>query len=1365
MKTLCALILLMLAPSWVCGQEQYKFRLIEVCDGLSDNQIRSLSLTPDGRIGIRTASILNIYDGSSFEYFPYDKNRKYVWNYTRPPKEYYDSEGRVWMKELHYLLLLDLKTNEFDYGIADLLSGMGVKGRLKNLFMDTDKNFWLLTEDNTFTFYDAQKKTGRVVAAGGSDSVRRYGIPLELAQYKNDCYIVYSSGLIRRWNYDEARFTGVDSTFVGRIDEYTDRLYIHPDASGNIWLMFNDGVSFYDCNFGTWKDVASISGISNFFTCMDLDKGGNVWVGTSRSGLRHINGRTFRVTTLPDMMLQDGGVLDNDIYTLMVDDNNGLWVGTLFQGLCYHHPTMQRFQLVQTRQGNSYITNESVRCFLEEPDGNILVGTGRGVFRFYPETRQVEHVLPDDIDELVLSLSYDRDGTLWVGTFVKGFYQIRGDGVSKHFSRASGSTEQDLALNTSRDLYEDALGNYWVSVSGGVGLLDPVTGQVREMLSSRHPEVKRFKQVLSICPLDDNQFVALCDNGLYFYDSEQDKVWIPDSRRDPFYQDGIKYFCLLRDSRGWQWFSTEDGIRIWNASDRSLRVLTIADGLPNNSVSSLLEDEQGVVWASTLNGICKITPRKEKSGDYAFSIVNFGVADGLQSGMFYEHSVLKSRNGLFYFGGAHGFNYFDPLKTVYEDVPKRPVLTGLSIFNTPVGVNEPYNGHVILTERVDLMREIVLQHDENFITLEFSGLNYSNPAHTYYKYRLRNIDEGWVETNAVSQGRAVYTGLRPGTYDFEVYAANGDKVWSHEPARLTIVVKPPFWATYYALAVYILVGAALVYYAFRTYIHREKAKLQEERKETARRQQENLDEMKLRFFTNISHEFRTPLTLILTPLSSLIRQQQDETLKRKLEVIYRNAERLLRLVNQLLDFRKLEMKGERLSLQMGDMVVFVHDICESFRELVEAKGIALDFRTQEEHLYMYCDQDKMYKIVSNLLSNAVKFTSGGGRITVSVSQTMRNGRNCVAVSVGDTGCGMAPEDVHRIFTRFYQVDNGGKPHSGSGIGLHLVKGYVDLHGGDITVDSRTGEGSTFTVYIPTDLQGDGLAHPAAAKDAEAAPPELMTDEDNVEKDNGRKKVLVVEDNAEFRTYLVEELSADYDVMEAEDGEQGEQLVLAEYPDLIISDLMMPRCDGVEFCQRVKNNIKTSHIPFILLTAKMSNDSRLESYRVGADSYISKPFNLEMLQVRVRKLIEQREQRKEMFHKTIEITPSSITTTSLDEEFVRKAVACVEHNMDNPDYTLEELSHDMGLSKTHLNRKLTAIINMTPAQFVRSVRLKRAAQLLTGTQYNVNEIADMAGFNTLKYFNKYFKEEFGMTPTQYRDSRRPPAATDGQSDAK
>lgn len=1343
MRLLISILVLFLSISSF-AINQYKFRLIDIVDGLSDNQIRGLSITPDGRIAVRTASIMNIYNGATFEYFHYDKKQKYVWNYNRPTKEYYDNQGRIWMKELGYLLLLDLNTNKFNYNISEELVTMGITQHLKNLFIDDSKNYWFLTDDNTFTFYDTTCNKLITIEDGQSDFTKQYGIPLELTQYKNLCWIVYSSGLIRCWDYTSHEFIFQETRFLNTISDFTDRIYIHPDSTGNIWLMYNNAVYFHHRINRDWKEVVTIKGISNFFTCMDMDKEGNVWVGTSKSGLRYIDGKTFEVTHLPGMSLINGGVQDNDIYTLFIDPNDGIWIGTLFQGLCYYHPSMQKFQLIQTINTGTQITNETIRCFLEEEDGSILIGAGVGLYRFYPESKKVERLFKDQINDLCLSIRKDRSGRIWVGTYLGGFFCIEGKQI-RQYLRSSVNLEKDPNQNISRCIYEDTDGRFWASVTGGVGQFDPVTGKIIYMLADKYPEIKDYTLIYHLYPINDETFAALGDKGIYYYNTKRDSLYIPGTDNPKFEQD-IKYFGILKDARGLEWFATEDGIRIWDKT--KLYKLTTAEGLPNNEVYSMLEDEKGVIWASTLNGICKVMPI-QSNDTLNFSIVNFGISDGLQWGKFYDHSALKAKDGTLYFGGAHGFNYFDPNKIIYNHSKNKPVLTAFRIFNSLIKEEEKYNGKVILSEAINKTKQITLKYNQNFITFEFAGMNYVNPSRTYYKYMLKNFDESWNEISGNESGKVTYTGLRPGKYNFIVYTANNDKIWGEIPHEITIIITPPFWATSYAIIIYAILTIAIFIYILKLYQRRTQKKILKEKEIYEQEQKIKLDLMKFQFFTNISHEFRTPLTLILTPLETLIKQQSDMVLKKKLNSIYQNAHLLLSLVNQLLDFRKLEIKGENVVFKTGNIIQFIKDIYLQFKELSTTKNIDFTIETSVDYLLINYDHDMMYKIINNLLSNAFKFTPQNGHIQLTVNKADRNDKEHIMIEVSDTGCGIDEKDLPHIFERFYQIKDDNAP-AGSGIGLHLVKEYARLHNGDITVSSQINIGSTFTVYIPVDLPKSNDKNHQEEKEVKNEINDIIPD--TKEKDD-RKKLLVVEDNDEFRNYLTEQLSECYHVIEASNGEEAEKLILSEYPDLIISDLMMPKMDGIELCQCVKSNIQTSHTPFILLTARTSDKSKMEGYEAGADSYISKPFSFELLCIRIKKLIEQQENRKMLFHKTIEITPSSITTTSLDEELVRKALSFVEENIDNPEYSIEDLSKDLGLSKTHLNRKLQSIVDLTPLQFIRSVRLKRAAQLLVNSQYNINEISYMVGFNTLKYFNSHFKEEFQMTPSQYREKNK------------
>lgn len=1346
MKKLLLRLLLIICLIGSNAQAQFVFRHIDIINGLSDNQIRSITQTPDGRIAIRTASILNIYNGAEFNHFYQNKRKEYKWEYMRTPKEYYDSKGRIWMKERDYLLLLDLNNGIFNYEISGELKKMGVQQAIKNLFVDNYKNFWLVSIDKTLSLYDQRHNKLHIIENGKSEFTKKYGVPIEIVQYKNRCWMVYNSGLIRSWDYASKEFIQWDETFVNRITPTTDRISIKSDSQGNIWLMYNNGVYYYHRNLQRWRQVATIAGLSNFFTCMDLDKDGNAWVGTSRSGLRFINRKTWDIETISGMKLEHGGTIRNDIYSVFVDNNNGVWVGTLFQGLCYYHPSINKFKLIQTIDNETRITNEDVRCFLENTDGTVLVGNGLGLFKFYPSTGKIEKQYTSQIKDLCLSLYRDSQGRTWVGTYFQGFFCITGNSV-RNYIHSTTNLDKSPNQNVSRAIFEDATGQFWASTNEGIGRFDTNTGGLR-MLSEEFPQLKTYKVCYNFYPINKDEFAVVGENGIFFYNSKKNKVWIPqsDSPQNPKFVDyDTKYYCILKDKHGLEWYGTELGIRIWDNSRKKLYKLTTADGIPNNTISSILEDNQGYIWAATASGLTKISVTC-KNGTLHFSLINFGASDRLQSGKFYDRSALKTHDGTIYFGGVHGFNYVNPQSMTYNKGTATPLFTGFSLFNTAITKDQKYNNRVILSKPINQTSIIELRYNENFISIEFSGLNFVNPNQTYYRYKLVNFDHDWIETDATTTGKATYTGLKPGKYKLVVYAANNDKVWSSNPAELSIIVNDPFWATRWAIAVYLILCIAAAYFVLTQILRQQEKKAAKQRALVERKQVEELNQMKFKFFTNVSHEFRTPLTLIITPLETIIRKIEDQDLKTKLSLINQNANRLLELVNQLLDFRKLEINGEKLQLKKGDIMQFVENIFFQFKESVANQNINFSLENENSRLIMYFDHDKMHKILNNLLSNSLKFTPEGGQISIHTSTTTHDDRKFVSISVTDTGEGISEVDKDHIFDRFYQTNTHRTLQGGSGIGLHILKEYVVMHGGQISVRSQIGKGSVFTVTLPIDLTCPAPENTRI----EVAP---LQQKPNTHSSRKKRTILFIEDNNEFRSFLKEQLNEEFNVIEAADGEAGKEQAFLHSPDLIVSDLMMPKMDGIELCLQLKSDIRTSHIPFILLTALNSDEDKTKGYEVGADSYISKPFSFEMLQTRISKLIEQQQKRQDLFHKTIEITPSSITITSLDEELVQKALLFVEKNMDNTEYSIDDLGKDIGLSRSQLYRKLQSITGLSPIEFIRSIRLKRAAQLLTGSQYNVSEIADIVGFNTLKYFNKYFKDEFGMTPTQYRQENK------------
>lgn len=1344
-KHVFALIFNMFCFAAIAAGQNYVFRHIDLTDGLPDNQIRNLSIAPDGRLGIKTASIFTIYNGASFDNFYQDTRKTYQWNHFRHPAVCYDHKGRAWVKEQTYLLLLDLNTNRFVYDIDGELQSFGVGNRLTELFIDDAKNFWFVTEDSTLSLYNIKDKTLKIIVEGGGAFARKYGLLRELRQYKTQVWMVFSGGLIACWDYAKSGFVAQDTHFLNTITPNTDRVFLCPTAAGDLWLMYNEAISFYSRTERRWTQVADISGASNFFVCMDLDKDGNLWAGTSWSGLRFIDGKTFKVQVLNGVPL-DNGVLHSDIHSIVVDESGGVWVGTMFQGFCYYHPSMRKFQLYQTVAAAGGVSNEFVRCFLEEDDGNVLVGTANGLFRFHPDTHQIEKLFRGKIEGLCLSLYRDRQGKVWVGSFLDGFYCI--DGKTLKHCKVTNRLNQ----NVGRAIYQDESGQYWVSINyDGIGRLNPATGKV-SLLADKFPKLKSHKVNYNFFPAGENRFAVTGEAGIFYYDTQADSVYLPeiDTPSSPKFTDvNTKYYCVLKDRRGLEWFCTERGIRIWDDEQRKLYTMTMNEGLPNNIVTAILEDSASIIWISTVSSISKIEVARQ-AGEYRFSVVNFSTPDGLQTGKFYENSALKARNGDFYFGGIHGFNVFNPQRMVYNKKAAKPVFTAFKLFNSEIRENTAYKGRVVLQQPINRTQELRLRYNENYITLEFSGLNYVNPRQTFFRYRLENFDKNWTEISTGGQGSATYTGLAAGTYLFRVQSANNDKIWSDDFALLKIVISPPLWATGYAYALYVLLCACAVYYFIRRYVKKKLLLVEKQRQQDAERQKEELDQLKFRFFTNISHEFRTPLTLILSPLEALMKTADNDTLREKLTKIHKNAKDLLNLVNQLLDFRKLEMKGESLQLDYGDLVAFTDVIFHSFEEIAESRAIAFSERVSETDLYMFFDKNKVQKILNNLLSNAFKYTAAGGQIVLSLYKTAADGREYAVIRVSDTGAGIPADKVPLIFERFYQLDNA-KGNTGSGIGLHLVKEYIALHEGSINVKSKEGVGSEFEVRLPADLGETADIAPQPAE-KESEPVEKTPPTTPAESEMSQKfKILVVEDNPDFRQFLADELKESYEIVQAADGEEGEQQALKELPDLIISDLMMPRMDGVELCAHIKKNIQTSHIPVILLTARASDETRLTGYEAGADDYISKPFNLDVLLLRIRRLIAQQQERQAHFRNTIDLNPAAITITPLDETLLKRAIESVEKNMSNVDYSADMLGADLNMSRSTLYRKIQSLTGLSPHEFITSIKMKRCADLLLHSDLRIVEIADLSGYDSInKTFYKAFKREFGVSPKEFRE---------------
>jgi signal transduction histidine kinase/DNA-binding response OmpR family regulator len=729
---------------------------------------------------------------------------------------------------------------------------------------------------------------------------------------------------------------------------------------------------------------------------------------------------------------------------------------------------------------------------------------------------------------------------------------------------------------------------------------------------------------------------------------------------------------------------------------------------------------------------------------------NFDIADGLPTNEFRPGSVYR-RNGRLLFGSVNGFVAFHP-DSIRDNASVPPVyITGFKVMEKQRNVP---------ATRVEL------RYNENFLSFDFVALNYILPEKNQYAYKMEGIDKDWVYNG--TRRFASYKNLDPGDYIFLVKASNNDGVWNQQGASLILTILPPPWRTWWAYSLYGSIGICLLYVLRQNTIKRERLKHELKLQRLEAEKMQEINQLKSRFFANISHEFRTPLTLILGPLEKFLSRTHTDSEDKSLYLMMQhNAGRLLHLINQLLDLSKLEVGSLKLEPQPADLVAFLKATILSFTSLAQSRQIQYQLHFPADHPVMYFDADKLEKILVNLLSNAFKFTAGGGSVSVTVSfQEMpsekQRPKQMLEITVKDSGIGISPEHIDKVFDRFYQAnDSDTKQREGTGIGLALSKELVELHGGEISLDSERGKSATFTVRLPLEvvpitlppLHPDELpltkgTHRIIYEESET---ENTADHPTINYKNKKQRtplLLVVEDNADIRWYIRENLNTQYQIVEAINGVEALTQAIELMPDLIVSDIMMPMMDGIELCRQLKTNECTSHIPVILLTAKAGEASQLEGLETGADDYLTKPFSRKELKVRIKNLIEQRARLRACFSKKVSVEPKQVAVTSADEKFLQRALAVVEANMANAEFDVETFGREVGMSRTHIHRKLKALTDQSVSEFIRTIRLKRAAQLLSQKAGNVSEIAYLVGFKEQSYFSRCFQQTFGCAPSEY-----------------
>jgi signal transduction histidine kinase/ligand-binding sensor domain-containing protein/DNA-binding response OmpR family regulator len=1376
-KIFYAISLLISAYDSWAQAEQYKFKHLNINDGLSHSEITSIFKDSRGFIWIGTAAGLNRFDGYNVKKFTHDPRDTTSLIDNTIIQVCETPEGLLAVVTAAGLTLYDSRTEKFVRYLDDFYRKYRVReGSLANIVKDRAGYFWFVEPFRIIRFDPFKNSTLFMTNIQGDSSTIS---PESIASFATDT--LGNSWIIHRDGVLEKIASTPGSISVSLRNSYLSTLngkksfgyFMMADTEGDLWLAAlddNQGIYYFSTKKNRFEHFTNKSGRAmlntNLIGGIVQDNDGKIWVGTDHGGVNIIDKKDFSVRYVYHRDEDDKTLAQNTIKTMYRDDQGIIWIGTYKRGVSYYHEGIYRFDVYKHYSlSPSSLPYADVNRFVEDEDGNLWIGTNGGGLIYYDRIngkfRQYRNDPADPgsiSSDVIVSLCIDSEKKLWIGTFYEGLNMFDGTKFTRYKHDIDDPTS--LSGRSVWEILEDSRKNLWIgTLDGGVSLFERDKNKFRR-LKVGGPNAIQSTYIAAITEDKNGNIwfgtsvgidVLLRKTGQFEHFSYST------SNHNSLSNNSV--LDIEEDSKGRIWVGTREGLNLFDPRTKTFRSFWPEQGLPHNTVLTILEDNNGNIWMSSPNGLTQMRTSTEANGEIKLSFNYFTEPDGLQGLQFNENAAYKTRNGELIFGGPYGFNIFD--SDDLKETPNRPkvVFTDFQLYQKSIGIGEEIDGRVILSQSITEADEIVLPPNKNFFSIEFSALNYLHPEKNKYEYRLEGLNTGWLP---VDQGmhKIAFTSLSHGDYLLRVRAANEEGIWSEHEASLKLTVLPPFWKTNTAFLIYGILLVGVLYLARKLIQQREQMKfaIEQERQEAIRMHE--LDMMKIKFFTNVSHEFRTPLTLILTPLEKLIRQGKDEDLKNQHQLIHRNAKRLLNLVNQLLDFRKMEVQEIRFNPSEGDILAFIREAVYSFSDLSEKKSIKLEFRSSIESLETIFDPDKLEKILFNLLSNAFKFTPEHGKVTVTTDVENANGSKVLRVDVCDTGIGI-PADKHtKIFKRFFQNDLPQRMvNQGSGIGLSITKEFVKIHGGKIRVESEPGKGSCFSVLLPvkevfkTLPESSAGHHNGHAVPASMVVPEVA-DVRAVDPDGSRKHLLLlVEDSDDFRVYLKDNLKLYYTIVEARNGQEGWRETLSRQPDLIVSDIMMPEMNGIDLCRKIKTDERVSHIPVILLTARSSEEQKLEGFETGADEYISKPFNFEILESRIRNLIQQREKSHKIFRKTLDVKASELNITPLDTKFIENALKCVELNISSPDFSVEHLGRELGISRAYLYKKILALTGKSPLEFIRTIRLQHAAQLLAKSQLTVSEIAYKVGFNNPKYFTKYFKEEFNILPSNYAATKK------------
>lgn len=1377
MTRVCLLLSLLLITGLVSAQpgELRKKRII--FDQLLENQSLSQSSINcvlqdhDGFLWIGTFSGLIRYDGYKTTVF-HSENQPGKIQSNKIITLFEDREGYLWIgTHMGGLFRYDKHRNEFEH--------FGHKKDDPRSL--SNNNVWAIEEDQHGNLWIGTETGLNILQKGkpGFDRISKANTPSLSHDFITDIHLSSANEL---WVSTEEGLNRVVVTGATGNEHYAFENYVYEADPSNkalhnyiyqieeltvngkpsIWLSTKKGLKGLLNNKLTNFLVPGKSLSYSFFRCLlAIDEGKPFLIAGSEMGLSLFDPETQQFETVPNDDYREMNISHRTITALYIDEGGVLWVGTK-KGLNKfdtYSKDFEAFQTIQFDKSKNIITgvqNSALGGYwISTIGGGLFKFDGKGSFTHCKIASREEN----DFTEFIQTLYSDNRGNIWVGTAGAGVYHFNEKDVSRngtiqtfdhYFTKSVSPLSDDYVMSIAGDRDGNILVGMW---SGGLNKITPN----KKVIDFNEPSLKRTPVV--VLHPDHTGTIWAGTRGKGFYRIRESsgkpvlKHYLKNEENDSVKSINNNFInAIYEDHAGTLWIGTDGGLNSFDRRTEEFSHYPLEGGPSNDVIVSILEDEQGKLWLAHWNGLTVIDPADSRW------MRNYDNNDRIMGGFFYNNVCVKSREGHLLFAGSEGFNRIDTKRIVQKPEQYPLAITQFELFGKPVTYGEEIDGRVILTSPLQDKTQVKLKHFENSIAFEFASLDYAAPEKIRYAYMLEGFNKEWSYTTS-DRRYANYTNLNYGKYTFKVKATSTDGVWSDGYSEVKITILPPWWKTNWALLLYIVV-AFLVLYGFRKLVLLRANLIHDIKLERLQRENmEKLNKAKLQFFTNISHEFRTPLTLILGPAQSLLDSSNLGKLFRNHALnISTNAQRLLRLVNQLLDFRKAESGNLKLQVSEGNIVRFIKEIKLSFDLLAEQMNIRFTMESSSPIIKLWFDRDQFEKIMFNLLSNAFKHTPAEHTISIRIQEAS----NEVIITVEDTGKGIKSEHFDKIFQTFFSYDDD-KHHTGTGIGLALTKSLVDMHHGKIDLESREGE---FTRFIIRLQKGTAHFHESeiqhfsddietmdrypSLSGLDLVPVEATMGDDVIASVKPEQKLLIVEDNEGVRSYIKSIFQGEYEIMEASNGEEGFAVAVEQSPDLVISDIMMPVMDGITLCKKLKSDVRTSHLPVILLTARTALIFKVEGLETGADDYVTKPFNPRLLELKVRNFIRMREAMRSHFSSkdVLTIEPRKVTLTSADEIFVGKMVESIEKNMSNADYSVEELGLDVGMSKMQLYRKMKALTNQSANEFIRTMRLKRAAQLLEQKQLTVAEVTYEVGFTDLPYFRECFKKMFGVTPSEY-----------------